>query len=85
MRKEHALYLPASDPLSAEWKSTLQHHFPASLLGTVKTVVLEGARIPPRPFYTDAIAMSSGLFPDFVHLASVTYIDVVVFNEKIAA
>jgi hypothetical protein len=85
MRKEHALYLPASDPLSAEWKSALQHYFPESLLGTVKTVALEGARIPPPPFYADAMAISSGNFPDFVHLASVTYIDVIVFNEKIAA
>lgn len=85
MRKEQALYLPASDPLSAEWKSALQQYFPASLLGTVRTVTLEGARIPPPPFYAKAMALSSGHFPDFVHLASVTYIDVIVFNEKIAA
>jgi hypothetical protein len=85
MRKEQALYLPASDSLSAEWKSALQHYFPESLLRTVKTVTLEGARIPPPPFYAKAIALSSGHFPDFVHLASVTYINVIVFNEKIAA
>jgi hypothetical protein len=72
MRKEQALYLPASDPLSAEWRSALQHYFPESLLSAVKTVTLEGARIPPSPFYADAIALSSGHFPDFVHLASVT-------------
>ncbi len=85
MRKEHALYLSASDPLSAEWKNALRHYFPESLLDTLKTVTLEGARIPPPPFYADAIAMSSGNFTDFVHLASVTYMDVIVFNEKIAA
>jgi hypothetical protein len=28
--------------------------------------------------------MSGGRFPDFVHLASVTYIDIIVFNEAIA-
>jgi hypothetical protein len=66
MRKEQALYLPASDPLSAEWRSALQHYFPESLLSTVKTVTLEGARIPPPPFYADAIALSSGHFPDFI-------------------
>jgi len=47
MREEQALYLPASDPLSAEWRSALQHYFPESLLSAVKTVTLEGARIPP--------------------------------------
>jgi hypothetical protein len=28
--------------------------------------------------------MSSGTFPDFVHLASVTYIDIIVFNGAMA-
>jgi len=28
--------------------------------------------------------MSSGNFPDFVHLASITYLDVIVFNDEIA-
>jgi hypothetical protein len=85
MRQERSLYLPASDPLTAEWKSGLKSYFPRTLLDTVKTVELDGARIPPPPFYADAIALSGGNFPDFVHLASVTYIDVLVFNEKIAA
>jgi len=84
LRKERALYLPASEPLQVEWKSKVRAYFPQRLLATVKTVQLEGARIPPPPFYADAIALSSGNFPDFVHLASVTYIDVIVFNEKIA-
>ena len=52
---------------------------------TVKTVTLEGARTPPPPFYSDAVAISGGHFPDFVHLASVTYIDVIVFNDPILA
>ena len=82
-RKERALYLPASEPLAAEWKSKVRAYFPQKLLDTVKTVQLEGARIPPPPFYADAIALSSGNFPNFVHLASVTYVDVIVFNEKI--
>jgi hypothetical protein len=66
-------------------EARLTNYFPQTLLDSVKTVALDGARIPPPPFYADAIAMSSGNFPDFVHLASVTYIDVIVFNEKIAA
>lgn len=28
--------------------------------------------------------MSSGRFPDFVHLASITYLDIVVFHDEIA-
>ena len=85
MRDERALYHPASEPLAANWKATVQPYFAKKLLQTVKTVTLEGARIPPPPFYAKAAALSSGAFPDFVHLASVTYIDIIVFNEAIAA
>ena len=49
----------------------------------MRTVVLKGARIPPPPFYSEAIALSSGNFPDFVHLASVTFLDVIVFHDQI--
>ena len=83
-RQERALYHRASGPLAPVWKSSMQDHFSASLLDTVKTMTLNGARIPPPPFYSEAVAMSGGHFPDFVHLASVTYIDVIVFNDAIA-
>jgi hypothetical protein len=82
-RDERALYLPASEPLTVKWKSAVESHFPNSLLDSVRTIVLDGARIPPPPFYAEAVELSSGNFPDFVHLASVTYIDIVVFNEPI--
>lgn len=82
-REERALYLPASNSLSPAIKATLQPYFPKTLLDTVKTVSLEGARIPPPPFYAEAAAISGGRFPDFVHLASVTYLDVIVFNDPI--
>src|SRR6266849_9171409 len=82
-RQERALYHRAGEPLAPVWKSSMQDHFSKSLLDTVKTITLGGARIPPPPFYSEAVAMSGGHFPDFVHLASVTYIDVIVFNDAI--
>ncbi|PYT49701.1 MAG: hypothetical protein DMG44_09420, partial [Acidobacteria bacterium] len=69
-RQERALYHRASGPLAPVWKSSIQDHFSKSLLDTVKTITLGGARIPPPPFYSEAVAMSGGHFPDFVHLAS---------------
>ncbi len=83
MQGERSLYLRASDSLSPTWKTTMQPYFPKALLDTVKTITLDGARIPPPPFYSEAVAMSGGHFPDFVHLASVTYIDIIVFNDAI--
>ena len=84
LRDERALYLPASEPLAANWKAHVEHYFPKALLETVGTVILtEGVRIPPPFFYAEAVALSSGNFPDFVHLASITYIDLIVFHEAI--
>jgi hypothetical protein len=80
---ERKLYLPHSEPLAAEWRATLEPYFSWGLLDKLKIVVLRGARIPPPPFYAEALAMTGGRFPDFVHMASVTYVDVIVFNERI--
>jgi hypothetical protein len=82
-RQERALYLPASEPLTAEWKNSVKDYFSTSLLDCIRTVVLKGARIPPPPFYSEAMALSGGNFPDFVHLASITYFDLIVFHDEI--
>jgi hypothetical protein len=83
-RQERDLYFPASEPLTPGWRTAVQTYFSGSLLDRVRAIVLKGARIPPPPFYSEAIALSSGRFPDFVHLASVTYVDIIVFHEEIA-
>jgi hypothetical protein len=82
-RQERNLYFPASEPLTPGWRNGVQAYFSKSVLDRVRTVILKGARIPPPPFYAEAIAMSGGNFPDFVHLAAVTYVDVIVFHEEI--
>ena len=85
-RGERKLYLPHSQPLPAEWRAQIAAYFSAQTLDTVKILVLEhGVRIPPPPFYAQALEMTGGRFPDFVHMASITYVDVIVFNEKIEA
>jgi len=84
-RQERALYQPCKRSTCARLE--VQHagsflRIPARQPSKPST--LNGARIPPLPFYSEAVAMSAGHFPDFVHLASVTYIDVIVFNDAIA-
>lgn len=80
---ERKLYFPHSAQLAAEWLVMLEPYFSSQLLDKLRIVVLQGARIPPPPFYAEALKMSGGKFPDFVHMASVTYVDVIVFNERI--
>jgi hypothetical protein len=84
-RHEREVYFRASEPLPPEWRVAIGPYFSKSLLERVRIVVLKGARIPPPPFYSEAIALSGGSFPDFVHLASVTYLDIMVFHDEIAA
>jgi len=83
-RQEREVYFRASEPLPAERRVAVEPYFSKSLLERVRVVVLKGARIPPPPFYSEAIALSGGSFPDFVHLASITYLDIIVFHDEIA-
>jgi len=80
---ERKLYFPHSEPIASEWRLPIEPYFSKKMLDKVKIVVLQGARIPPPPFYAEALRMTGGRFPDFVHMASVTYVDVIVFNERI--
>ena len=81
---ERELYVRHSEPLDSALRAPIARYFSAELLDKVKTITLRGARIPPPPFYAPAKEMSGGNFPDFVHLASFTYIDVLVFHDEIA-
>ncbi len=83
-RGERESYVRHSEPLDPALPAPIGRYFSAELLDKVKTITLRGARIPPPPFYAQAKEMSGGNFPDFVHLASFTYIDVLVFHDEIA-
>lgn len=80
---ERQMYLPHSEPLSATLRESLEPFFGAQILDKVKTLTLHEARIPPPPFYAEALQMTGGKFPDFVHMASVTFVDVIVFHDRI--
>jgi hypothetical protein len=84
-RQEREIYIRASEPLPPEWRAVVERYFSKNFLDRMRIVVLKGARIPPPPFYSKAIALSGGRFPDFVHLASVTYLDIIVFHDEIIA
>lgn len=83
MRQERDMYVRHSESLATRLRATIEPYFSAELLDRLKALTLHGARIPPPPFYVQAKEMSGGRFPDFVHMASVTYIDVIVFHDEI--
>jgi hypothetical protein len=82
-QREH--YFPASQPLTNHQKALMWPYFSALLLDRVKVVELHGARVPDPPFFEEAKASGFMNLPEFSHMDSLTFLDVVVFNEKMTA
>ena len=57
--------------------------FSPAILDRIRTVELAGTRLPNPSFYTDARAMGFVNLPQIPHMSSLTFIDVVVFNERL--
>jgi len=83
MQRERERHFGSGIPLNEVQRGPLKSYFSAKLLDAVRVLVLEGARIDPAPFSDNAKALGFTGLPDFEHLASFTYVDVIVFPEKI--
>jgi hypothetical protein len=82
LRQQRELYLASALPLPEPSKALMGRYFSASLLDQVRMVELEGQRLPNPPFYEEAKTFLANL-PDLTHMASLTFLDVVIFNEKL--
>jgi hypothetical protein len=83
MRGQREHYLPMGRPLDSEQVAAMRPFFSPTLLAGVKVVQLEGRRITEPAFCQEARALGFEGLPEFSHMASVTFEDVLVFNEKI--
>lgn len=81
LRDQRERYLPLAAPLSEQHQAIMRPYFSAKLLDQVKVVELHGARVPNPPFYEEAKALGFVSLPDITHMNSLTFIDVLVFNE----
>jgi hypothetical protein len=61
----------------------MRPYFSQELLENVRIVELKGARVPNPPFFAEARAMGFVNLPDWPHMSSLTFLDVVVFNEML--
>lgn len=61
----------------------MERFFSPTLLTGIRTVELYGRRLPNPPFYAEVKAMGLVNLPEFSHMSSFTFVDVVVFNERI--
>ncbi|MGP0021266.1 MAG: hypothetical protein ACLPHP_22040 [Candidatus Sulfotelmatobacter sp.] len=83
LRQHREHYFAIARPLSHQQKVSMGSCFPPALLDQVRIVQLEGQRIPTPPFYAEARALGFDNLPEITHMDSVTFLDVVVFNEAL--
>ncbi|HWY22484.1 MAG TPA: hypothetical protein VNX26_14755 [Candidatus Acidoferrum sp.] len=84
LREQREHYIHAAAPLTNHQKALMWPYFSADLLDRVRIVELEGMRIPNPPFYDEYRALGFANLPEVAHMHSLTFLDVIVFNEKIA-
>jgi hypothetical protein len=72
-------------PLDEKQRSIMTPFFAPALLDKIRIVALEGRRISNPPFYAEAKAQGLSSLPEFTHMASLTFEDVVVFHGDIAS
>ncbi|MGO9404423.1 MAG: hypothetical protein ACLPVW_13245 [Terriglobales bacterium] len=84
MQQQREHYLASAVPLSEAHKTLLRSYFSASVLDQVRVVELNGKRMPNLPFQQEAKALGFENLPEFAHMASMTFLDVVVFSEKLS-
>jgi hypothetical protein len=84
IQEQRNRYFPSGTPLSAQSKAIMQPFFSPSLLGYVRFVELRGQSVPDPPFYSKARELGFSNLPSFEEMKSLTFLDVVVSNQRIA-
>jgi hypothetical protein len=78
---QREIFFARGVPLGPRQKGLLQPFFSPALLDRVRTVELHGRRLPPPPFYLEALALGVENLPSLTHMSSLTFVDVIVFND----
>jgi len=83
LRQQRERYFPVGKPLGYVRRSALLPYFPARLLDRLRIVELERERVPAPEFLSEVRALGFQNLPDLPHMESLTFIDVIVFNETL--
>lgn len=81
--EQREFYLHSAAPLSQPQMAVMSPYFSSALLERVKVVELNGSRVPNPPFYSEARELGFVNLPPVTHMHALTFLDVVVFNEKL--
>lgn len=84
LREQRERYAPKAVALTNRQKAVMWPYFPAALLDRVKIVELAGKeRVLPPAFYEEYRALGFTNLPEVSHMQSVSFMDVIVFNEAV--
>ena len=81
-KRDH--YFPAALPLSNHHKARMWPYFSSQLLDQVRVLELHGKRVPAPSFYAQARALGFDNLPQVTHMESLTFLDVLVFNQTLS-
>jgi hypothetical protein len=84
LREQHDFYRHEAVPLSHRQKALMRPYFSPVVLERVKVMELAGkTRVPTPAFYPEYRALGFANLPEVTHMPSMTFLDVVVFNEHL--
>jgi hypothetical protein len=82
LREQRTHYFPAAEPLTGHCKARLWPYFAPELLEGIRVVELRGARLSIPKFFREVRA--HGFEPPAItHMDSLTFVDVVAFNQQL--
>jgi hypothetical protein len=82
LRQQREAYFPNAEPLSAPQKTAMARYYRPRLLEQVRVVELNGDRVPVPDFLAQVRALGFENLPDIQHMESLTFLDVIAFNER---
>jgi hypothetical protein len=84
LREQRDRYWRIAGRLSGEHRALMAPYFSAAVLDRIRIIELKGARVSAPEFLTRVQVLGFDGLPDIPHMESLTFIDVVAFNEKLS-
>ena len=83
LRAQRERYLPQAGPLSNQFKALMWPYFSSEVLDQIRIIELRGERVAVPEFFAQARALGFEP-PAITHMDSLTFVDVVAFNEELS-
>lgn len=84
LQSQRELYYPRASVLVRKHKAMLSPYFSSALLERVRALELQGNRVSPPDFFARVRALGFHNLPEISHMESLSFLDVVVFNERLS-